>query len=178
MSNKPEGLTEHQKELFEKLTKLQKGVATNTLAGMEPDVAHKEAGGKCNNEEQRRKLGNEILSNPAVKLFIDSVRKPIEQEKASDAIATFNQKKEMLWDVAERCAQYRAVTNAKGEQVYIEHPENSTQISAAYTFDAKGVVSAISELNKMDGDHAAQRVDLGASEDLVAVLLAARNRTS
>lgn len=170
------GLTDHQKELFEKLTKLQKGVATATLEGKEPGEAHRLAGGKCNNEEQRYHLGDQILRNPNVKLFLDSVRKPIEQEAASEAIATFEQKKAMLWDTANRCGQHRAVTNAKGEQVFIETPNGD--IAAAFTFDAKGVVSSIAELNKMDGDHAAQRVDVGATEDLVAVLLAARQRTS
>lgn len=148
-------LTKEQKELFEKLTKLQKGVALATLEGKSPAEAHKLAGGKCNNESQRKDLGCQILLNPSVREFIDSVRSPIEQEAAQKAIATFEEKLALLW---------------QGANLSMVPSGDDGKI------DVRSMVAAVSEMNKMQGDHAAQRVDLGATEDLVHLIQQGRAR--
>ena len=66
-------MNENQKELLGMLTTLQKRMALNHIAGMKPADNHRDAGGTCNNEPLRRKLANEILSNPSVKAFLDSM---------------------------------------------------------------------------------------------------------
>lgn len=66
-------MNDNQKSLFDALTPLRQKVALNHIAGMKPAQAHKEAGGTCKNEENRRKLGNEILSKPDVDAFIKSM---------------------------------------------------------------------------------------------------------
>ena len=77
-------LTDEQISLYEQLTKLQQGVALNTLRGMKPADAHRDAGGTCKNEERRRALGDQILSNPVVTSAIvgasraDQLREPME----------------------------------------------------------------------------------------------------
>jgi len=66
-------MTEEQKELFDKLTPLKQGVAINVISGMKPSEAHREAGGECKNESNRRKLASEILTHPDVKAFLDCI---------------------------------------------------------------------------------------------------------
>ena len=66
-------MNDNQKTLFEALTSLKKKVALNKIAGMTPSNAHKEAGGTCKNEKNRYKLASEILINPDVVAFIDSM---------------------------------------------------------------------------------------------------------
>lgn len=67
-------LTENQLNAFGKLTKLQKGVALGSLRGLSPSDSHREAGGKCNNESQRKDLAAQILAVPRVAQFISSFK--------------------------------------------------------------------------------------------------------
>lgn len=66
-------MDEKQSLLFNALTDLSKKVSLNSISGMKPAAAHKAAGGKCKNEDNRRKLANEILTKPDVVLFINSM---------------------------------------------------------------------------------------------------------
>lgn len=74
--------TDEQLRLYEALTKLQKGVALNTLAGMKPADAHRAAGGTCRNEANRYKLAGEILIKPTVVDFLTSFKVAPSQEIA------------------------------------------------------------------------------------------------
>ena len=67
------------------MTPLRRGMALNTLLGMKPAEAHKQAGGTCNNEDQRYDLGMQILSNPSVKTFLESVNEDIADETKVDS---------------------------------------------------------------------------------------------
>lgn len=67
-------MTDEQKALFDKLTKLQRRMALNDIVGMKPAENHKEAGGVCKNEGNRAKLASEILNNPDVLAFLDSMK--------------------------------------------------------------------------------------------------------
>lgn len=66
-------MNENQQALFNALTPLRQKVSLNHISGMKPAKAHKEAGGKCKYEKNRRKLANEILTKPDVKAFIESM---------------------------------------------------------------------------------------------------------
>ncbi|AUR96809.1 terminase small subunit [Vibrio phage 1.232.O._10N.261.51.E11] len=94
------GLTDSQKELFEKLTPLQKKIATHTIEGLKPAEAHKAAGGKCKDESRRKDLGSQILSNPVVKQFLDSIIKPQEDKALSGAIMSRQEALERLTSIA------------------------------------------------------------------------------
>lgn len=83
-------LTTEQQALLNKLTKLQKGVALNTIKGMAPTESHKKAGGKCKNEKQRKDLAAQILSIPRVKEFIQSINKGVAEEAMVDATYVLN----------------------------------------------------------------------------------------
>lgn len=78
-------LTKEQKDMLNAMTSLRRGVALNSLLGMTPAEAHKQAGGTCNNEDHRYKLASEILLNPDVKAFMDSVNSDIGDETKVDA---------------------------------------------------------------------------------------------
>lgn len=83
-------LTDEQKTMLEGMTKLRRGMAINTLKGMKPAQAHKKAGGTCKRESQRKDLGNQILANPIVKQFLDSVNQEIAIEAKVDATYVLN----------------------------------------------------------------------------------------
>lgn len=123
------------------------------------------------------KAASQMRVNSKVSAFIESIRAKKDEAKISEAVGSFEQKRTMLWEAAQRCAQnVKPLFNMDGSEKLTEDKDG--EIAQAFTFDAKGLVSAVAELNKMDGDHAAQRVELGASDDLVAAIFAGRKRTN
>lgn len=83
-------LTEEQEALLSKLTKLQRGLALNIIAGLKPADAHRKAGGKCKNEKQRKDLAAQIIAIPRVKEFLQSVNKDIAENVMVDASYVLN----------------------------------------------------------------------------------------
>ena len=75
-------MTPEQLALFDNLTQLQQRVATNVLAGMSQRIAYFQAGGSAKTDESADATASEILSNPAVKAFMDSMK----VQAVSDAI--------------------------------------------------------------------------------------------
>lgn len=63
-----------QKFLFDKLTQLQQRVSTNVLAGMSQRQAYYEAGGSAKNDVSADSTVYELLSNPQVVAFMDSMK--------------------------------------------------------------------------------------------------------
>lgn len=83
-------MTPEQQALFDNLTQLQQRVATNVLAGMSQRAAYVQAGGKANTTENNTDVcASEILRNPNVKAFMDSMK----VQAISDAIMS---REEML----------------------------------------------------------------------------------
>lgn len=169
-------LTDEQREKFSKFTKLQKGMVLGTLEGLKPAEAHKKAGGKCKKEKSRPDLASQVLRHPKVKEFLDEIKNQKDEEDLENAIGSFTHKRDVLIEVMQRCMQHSPVLDKKGNQVMVKTATG--QVAAAFVFDHKGVVSSVRELNAMDGDHAAQRVDLGITEDLAALIQQGRNRTN
>ncbi len=123
------------------------------------------------------KAASQMRVNSKVSAFIESIRAKKDEAKISEAIGSFDQKRSVLWETVQRCAQnVKPLFNMDGSEKLTEDKDG--ELARAFTFDAKGLVSAVAELNKMDGDHAAQRVELGASDDLVAAIFAGRKRTN
>jgi phage terminase small subunit len=90
-------LTEEQVASFGKLTKLQRGVALAKLSNGDVTEAHRNAGGKSNNETHRSRLANEILKNPATASFIDSFK----SLDASNIAAMVLSRDELLLDLTD-----------------------------------------------------------------------------
>lgn len=80
-------LTDEQLSAYDALTKLQRAVALRSLAGDKPGDAHRNGGGKCNNEEQRLALGVQILTNPNVKHFLSTMAVEPSPEIASAVLS-------------------------------------------------------------------------------------------
>lgn len=73
-----------QQALFDNLTQLQQRVVTNVLAGMSQRIAYYQAGGSAKTDLSADATVSELLSNPNVKSFMDSMKK----QAVSDAIMT------------------------------------------------------------------------------------------
>lgn len=67
-------MSDEQASLFKQLTRLQKKTAINVLKGMDSVPAYLEAGGRAKSKVTRRICANEILSNPSVSEFIESMQ--------------------------------------------------------------------------------------------------------
>lgn len=81
---------------------------------------------------------SELAKKPHVAARIDELQAEVKETFLVDV----SDKKKLLWQIAERCAQAVPVFDLEGNE------------TGVYKFDAKGAVSAVSELNRMDGDHA------------------------
>ena len=77
-------MTPEQQALFDQLTLLQQRMATNVLSGMTQRAAYVHAGGKGATETVIDSSASEILRNPQVKAFMDSMK----LQAVSDAIMT------------------------------------------------------------------------------------------
>lgn len=73
-----------QQALFDNLTQLQQRVATNVLAGMSQRIAYYQAGGSAKTDLSADATVSELLSNPNVKSFMDSMK----VQAVTDAIMT------------------------------------------------------------------------------------------
>jgi phage terminase small subunit len=94
--------------------------------------AYAEAGYKIKNGNCARSASNQLLQEPKIKKFVADELHKIRLETK----VTFQWKEDKLRECIEACMQ----TDNKGR-----------------LFDAKAAISAISELNKMHGDHAAEK---------------------
>jgi phage terminase small subunit len=69
-------MTPDQIALFDRLTPLQKEVATNVLSGMKPIDAYRASSGKAKDDNSRSAAVNQILGNLNVVAFMKSVQIP------------------------------------------------------------------------------------------------------
>ncbi|WAX23057.1 hypothetical protein pA_gene0016 [Vibrio phage 13VT501A] len=99
-------MTDEQKELFNKLTTLQQEVAKNSIAGMSDIDAYRNSSGKAKSESAQRAGASEILANPNVKDFIDSMK----HSAVNDAVMS---RQEML-ETLTRLARVNLPLNSAG----------------------------------------------------------------
>jgi len=67
-------MTDEQKELFDALTTLQQQVSLNSLSGMSDIDSYRNSNGKAKTESAQRAGVAEILANPNVVAFLDSMK--------------------------------------------------------------------------------------------------------
>ena len=175
-------LTEEQKKLFFDIkSELQRAFAIELIANnfANQKDAYIQGCKRINKAPAKNpdKAACVMVKNGKVQAFLDSIRARKETPELDQAIGSFDQKRQILWETIQRCAQnVKPLHNLDGSPRLTEDKDG--EIAQAFTFDSKGLVSAVAELNKMDGDHAAQRIELGASDDLVAAIYAGRRRTN
>ena len=85
-------MSPEQKELFDKLTRLQQRVAINVIAGMSQRQAYMNAGGKAESDTSADTSASEIMNNPKVVAFVDAMK----EEALSAAIMTRREAMERL----------------------------------------------------------------------------------
>ncbi len=93
--------------------------------------------------ETINRSATELLANPMITARI----KELQAEAKKRLDYTADEKRLLLMEVIERSLQYKAVVNNEGKPI------------GEYKFDAGSVIRAIAELNKMDGDYAAQKIE-------------------
>lgn len=123
-------------------------IANALIDGKTQDEAYRISGGKGKNATR---CASEIISeNPNISEFVDLVKKIAALELLPKQIATFEQKKQMLWDVAAKCFEDKS-------EKWVGSGEFAEMVG--YVFDSRGVIAAIAELNKMDGHLAAIKTE-------------------
>ncbi len=85
-------LTEEQKALFDAMTQLQRRFATALLNGKNQTEAYRKAGGKAKTDDGARASASQILTNPNVQAFLQSVQ----YETVNEAIMTYTEAMERL----------------------------------------------------------------------------------
>jgi len=74
--DKESQLSPEQFALYRKLTRLQRALCLGVLSGLTQRQAYKQAGGKAKTEPTMDACASEILKNPMVKEFMDSMYAP------------------------------------------------------------------------------------------------------
>jgi len=178
-------LTEEQERLFDELTPLQKRLCTEVLSGLNKSnrQAYYAAGGKAKTDETADACVSEILNNPKVSAFMDSVRKGevnaaiMTREEALERLSLIARTK--ITDIAE-FAENQAGEDEDGQPVIASSWRilNSEEMSDTAAASIKSVTStkignklemhdpmaAIQQLSKMQGWDSAQKFDHTSSD--------------
>lgn len=124
--------------------------------GLSQEKAYVKAGYKSKNANADS--AKAIAAYPVIAQYRDLFRKIAQLEMLPKEIATLEQKRQMLWDIANKAANLK-VSVKQGHAIagVISDEEEPLEIFDATS--AKTAVSAIAELNKMDGHLAAIKTE-------------------
>jgi phage terminase small subunit len=178
-------MTPEQKELFDELTELQQRIATGVLAGMTQRAAYYAGGGKAKDDPGADMSASQIISNPKVKAFMDSmkvqaVNKAImDREEAMEILSALSRGK--LTDIVkfktanigkdlETGADVNQTVWEIDEDLQLNDPDKLIIISELEVgkFGPKikthSKIAAIQQLAKMQGWEAAQKIDHSSTD--------------
>lgn len=126
-------------------------MANALVEGKTQEQAYKEAGFKGKNANS---CSNDLIaSNPSITEFVQLTKKLAYETSLPKQIGTLEQKREMLWAIAQKASVLKAILKGSED----DEGEGGLEIFDATA--AKTAVAAISELNKMDGHLAAIKTD-------------------
>lgn len=137
-------LADLAKQMNARHLRIAKGLAN----GLSQEKAYVAAGTKSKNPSVDSH--KTIKNYPVIIQYKELFQKIAQLEALPKQIATFEQKKQLLWDIANRCTEDM-------QEKYSGHGDQAEFVG--YVFDSRGAIAAISELNKMDGDLAAIKTD-------------------
>lgn len=126
-------------------------MAQAIVSGKNQSEAYKEAGFKGKNPDSD--ACNHLRENPSISKYVSAAKKLANLEILPEKIATFEQKRQLLWDIATKASLLK--TTLRGH----EEDESGNALEVFDASAAKTAVSAIAELNKMDGDLAAIKTE-------------------
>lgn len=187
-------MTPEQKALSEKLTNLQRLTVLGVVAGKSQRQAYYDAGGKAKTDESADATVSEILSDPKVRLFTDSLVSSI----ANDAIMSREEAMERLslmgrtritdileFEAVEVVAKGKdGEDETKTETIWrlkdsAELQERAAAAIKSVTMTKQGpkiemydAKDAMAQLAKMQGWEAAQKLTLGGDADNPIVTVA------
>ena len=144
MSDKDEAtyLRECLDSYAKQLKKQHLDIAKALALGKTAEEAYAMSGGKGKNGKT---IVSRLLStNVNLSQYVETARRIASLESQSLMVGTYEQKRKMLWEAAQRCMQ-------EIEPEYDGHGEDRELVG--FKFDASGMTRAIQELNKMDGDY-------------------------
>lgn len=127
-------------------------MAKALVVGKSQEEAYRAGGGKA--KDGYAAASEMIKLNPKISQYVDLVKEIDAIESLPKQIATREQKREMLWDIATKAASLKVGLKGSEDPETGECTEEIFDASAAKT-----AVSAIAELNKMDGDLAVIKTD-------------------
>jgi len=93
---------------------------------------------------------SELLKNGKVAVRVEEIQSKAKNIAEKKLNITVSKKQEWLKEVIERSLKHEQARDNEGNPM------------GDFKFNASAVISAINELNKMDGDHAASKVDMTA----------------
>lgn len=119
--------------------------------GKTQEEAYRISGGKA---KDTYAAASEMLKlNPKISQYKDLVQKIAAIELLPKQIGTLDQKRKMLWEIAQRASILKMTVKGSED----ENGEGGLEVFDASA--AKTAVAAIAELNKMDGDLAAIKTE-------------------
>lgn len=172
-----------QKLLFDELSLLAQKVCVNVLAGMTQRQAYYEAGGTAKSDESADATVSQLLSNPKVKLFMDSMK----AEAVSSAVMSRQEALEKLSNLARtdlkdlvEFGEYELGSDGDGNPIVqaswrikdsaMQDPNKMAAISEL-TAGKDGIkikthspVTAIQQLAKMQGWESAKKFELSGKD--------------
>lgn len=125
-------MTPEQQTLADKLTNLQRLTVLGVVAGKSQRQAYYDAGGKAKNDNSADATASEILSDPMVKEFYDSLMSEATKKAEISAEYVLSTIKNTI----ERCAQAEPVYDREGNP------------TGEYKFDATAVLKGAELLGK------------------------------
>lgn len=126
--------------------------AKGLAAGKSQEQAYVDAGYKSKNPAVD--ASKAIAAYPSITQYKELFLKIAQLESLPKQIATREQKRNMLWEIAQCGTERIMLPMKKGEG----DDETEIQVDMGMR-DMKGAISAIAELNKMDGDLAAIKTE-------------------
>lgn len=151
MSDEIKALRAELDALTESMSPKHLMMAQALVAGKNQTEAYKEAGYK--GKSPSTDAAKHLQENPTISHYVELAKKLANLELLPKKIATFEQKRQMLWEIAEKASVLKlTVKGSEGE-----NGEGGLEMFDATA--AKTAVSAIAELNKMDGDLAAIKTE-------------------
>lgn len=156
MSDEIKALRAELADLAGTMKQQQIDFAQGLIDGKTQEQAYTDAGLKGKNPNSDS--SNYLNRNASICKYFELTKKILALEVLPAQVATFEQKRKMLWEIASRSSMLK-VTLKDGTAVggIISTEDDPLEIFDATA--AKTAVSAIAELNKMDGDLAAIKTE-------------------
>jgi hypothetical protein len=130
------------------------GIAIHLAEGKTQEDSYVSAG--YLSREPRKRASEIIQTNPDIRWYVAIAKEVAVLRSQESLIGSLDQKRAMLWNIAQVCSKYAVIS----DEELVKEGEKGNALATVLLADPKTAISAIAELNKMDGDHAAIRGEI------------------